>query len=157
MGRYLKLLPLMLAVVLSLCGCGISIPTDPLHTLERVRDGHLRIGVSTNEPWVTISREGVLQGSEIDLVRSFAASVNSQIRWVHGGEESLVAAMERGELDIIAGGLTDETPWTEKAATTRPYSESTDPEGVTLKHVLLVRMGENAFLSELEKFLDGRS
>lgn len=36
---------------------------------------------------------------------------------------------------------------------TRPYTEVTDDEGGTLKIVMLTRMGENAFLTELETFL----
>ena len=39
------------------------------------------------------------------------------------------------------------------AGLTRPYAESRDERGKLHKHVMLVPMGENAFLLELDKFL----
>ena len=36
---------------------------------------------------------------------------------------------------------------------TRPYSEFTDEDGRSYKLVMLVPMGENAFLEQLETFL----
>lgn len=68
-------------------------------------------------------------------------------------EAELVAAMEDGELDLLIGGFTDETPWADRVSTTRPWSTS---EGRATKHVLAVPLGENATLVALETYLDGR-
>lgn len=68
------------------------------------------------------------------------------------GEE----ALKQGDLDLVVGGLTASTPWTDKAALTRPYAETTIGWGRTQKHVLAVPLGENAFLVTLEEFLSGR-
>jgi len=136
-----------------LTGCGISLPADPEGTLDRVRDGQLRVGVSTNAPW-TETRDGAEPaGIEPDLVREFAATLNADIRWSEGGEEKLVDELERGNLDLVLGGLTKDTPWAEKVAVTAPYAEAPDGHGETHKHVMAAPPGENAFLVELEDFL----
>jgi hypothetical protein len=73
-----------------------------------------------------------------------------------GGEEELVAAMERGDLDVLAGGLTAKSPWSDKVALTRPHTTS-EFDGGTVEHVLAVPLGENALLFALESWLDGRA
>jgi polar amino acid transport system substrate-binding protein len=134
-------------------GCGLTIPADPDKTLERVTGSTMRVGVSPNPPWTDIGGAGKPSGTEVDLVREFAGSLQAQVEWVVGGEEPLIAALERGELHLVIGGLTSETPWSEKAAITKPYAETQDPEGKPKKLVMAAPMGENEFLLALEKFL----
>lgn len=136
-----------------LAGCGISIPSDPDGTLDRVTGGELRVGVSESAPWAETEGSGEPGGTEVDLVEEFAENLEADVEWTEGGEADLVYALERGELDLVIGGFTDTTPWTSKAAMTQPYAESTNPEGKTAKHVMLTPMGENAFLVRLERFL----
>lgn len=154
---------LLLLVTLVLGGCG-TIPRDPDGTLERVRaEQVLRVGASesadrveinSDAPSNTDSDEGQVSGSEADLVTGFAEEIGAQVEWTVGGETELVAAMERGELDVLIGGLLSDSPWADTVAVTRPYAESTDPAGATVKHVLAVPLGENAMLVALERYLD---
>lgn len=136
-----------------LLGCGVSFPADPDHTLDRVRGGVLRVGASPNEPWISWSSEPEPAGREADLIRAFADSLDARVEWVRGSEEALIKRLERGELDVVAAGLTAETPWLEKAAITKPYATAQGPDGSTEEHVLAVPLGENAFLLTLERFL----
>jgi ABC-type amino acid transport substrate-binding protein len=144
---------LVVAVATLLAGCGLTIPSDPDGTLDRVRGGELRVGVSVNPPWTGAGAGR--SGTEVDLVREFAERVDAEIAWTEGGEEALAGAMERGELDLIIGGLTAESPWADKVALTAPYTSWTDDQGKTHDQVMAVPMGENAFLFELESFLVG--
>lgn len=146
---------MLAALTVVLTGCSLGIPTDPDGTLDRVRDGILRVGVSLNAPWTATSPDAELSGSEIDLVRQFADELNAEVEWSVGGEEALVTDLEHGGLDLVVGGLTAETPWADKAAITAPYDTSTDARGQKHDHVMAVPMGENAFLVELESFLLG--
>lgn len=139
-----------LALALSSCS---GIPADPEGALDRVRGGTLRVGVSHSPPYSDV-RGAEPAGSEADLAREFAASLDAEVQWVDGGEEHLMESLHHGELDLVIGGLTESSPWTDKAALTRPYTESTDSWGKSRKHVLAAPLGENAFLSELEQFLD---
>jgi hypothetical protein len=148
-GAVWRVLPI---VLLMLFGCGLTIPADPDHTLDRVRGGVLRVGASPNEPWIIWGAEREPTGREADLVRRFAQSIDARVEWTRGGEEALIDQMERGELDLVAGGLTAESPWMKKAALTKPYVAVPTPHG-TEKHVLAAPLGENAFLVALERFL----
>ncbi|MDO5535197.1 MAG: transporter substrate-binding domain-containing protein [Propionibacteriaceae bacterium] len=135
-------------------GCA-AIPADPDGTLERVRShGVLRAGASPGADRVEVDG-GEVTGPEAELVRDFAASLGAEVEWRVGGEEELVSAMERGELDLVAGGLTEESPWSDRVALTRPYASTASPDG-ELKHVLAVPLGENALLFAVESWLDGQ-
>lgn len=150
-----RLLAVALALTLGLAGCA-SYPADPDGTLDRVSGGTLRVGISPNGDWTDITDEGEPSGVEVTLVKQFAESIDAEIEWMEGGEEQLLTELEEGALDLIIGGFTDKTPWSTKAAITKPFAEVEAKSGKTEKHVMAAAMGENAFLLELEKFLLNR-
>lgn len=152
MAGRVHLLAALLAVALVLVGCGsVRVPVDPDGTLDRVSGGVLRVGVSPHEPWTTVGTDEP-GGIEADLVRGWASGLGARVEWSVGGEQPLVQALERGELDLVVGGITADTPWTDMAAVTRSYTTSQGPDGPQ-EHVVLAPMGENAFLVELERYL----
>jgi polar amino acid transport system substrate-binding protein len=108
-----------LLVVLVAAGCGI--PRDPESTLDRVRGGTLRAGITASEPWTTLE-DGRPGGVEVTLVERFAAELGARVEWVDGSEADLIGALEMRELDLVVGGLTADTPWQAKAAITRSYA-----------------------------------
>lgn len=144
---------LAVLAMLLMCSCSLQIPADPEGTLDRISSGTLRVGVSHNPPWTAVQTGQEPAGREADLVREFAANRGATIEWTAGGEESLMGRLEHGELDLVIGGLTKKSPWSDKAALTQPYAEERAPDGGKQEYVMAARMGENAFLRELEKFL----
>lgn len=146
----------LVAVLALLAGCG-SIPADPEGTLDRVRGGFLRVGVSPHPPWTDVSGpvdgEQRPTGSEVELVTAFAESLDAEVHWTAGGEEELVGALSEGKLDLVIGGLTGTSPWSSHAAITRPYVTVPGADGSEEMHVMAAPMGENAFLVALERFL----
>jgi ABC-type amino acid transport substrate-binding protein len=140
-----------------LAGCGLDIPADPEGTLDSVRSsGELTVGVSPHPPHTTVPERpgGPPGGTEIELVTGFAESLSAEPVWVVGGEESLMAQLEEGELDVVVGGLTAKSPWGAEVALTRPYRLTT-VHGKEIGLVMAVVPGENALLSALERHLDG--
>ncbi|TRW43954.1 transporter substrate-binding domain-containing protein [Georgenia yuyongxinii] len=150
--RHLLVAPVLL---LGLAGCAIDIPADPDGTLDRVTGGTLRVGVSPNPPWTDLpdGAEGKPAGTEVELVEEFAAAVEAEVVWVPGGEEDLVGQLEDGALDLVVGGLTATSPWSDKVALTYRYAVTEDEHGEEELRVMAAPMGENAFLTELEAFL----
>jgi hypothetical protein len=142
-----------LAAGIGISGCSLPDPTDPEDTLAAVTDGTLRVGVTDNEQWVQLPPAGEPRGIEPELVRGFASRYHAQIQWAEGSEASLVDDLKHGDLDLVIGGLADDTPWSKDAGMTRPYLETQDERGKTVKHVMLIRHGENAFLVALDRFL----
>ena len=143
-----------LLATLLVVGCGVTIPTDPDGTLDRVeREQVVRAGAAPNRDWVRVEAPDRPSGHEVGLVEDFAASLGARVEWTVATEEHLVTLLEDGEIDIAVGGFTDRNLWVDMAALTRPYVEVT-AGGTTEKHVMMLPLGENAWQSELERWLD---
>ena len=140
-----------LVMIASLTGCGITLPVDPDGTLQSVTGGELRVGVSADEGLVDASG-ATPSGPLTDLVDGFAASLDAEVDWTVGSEETLVVMLEEGDLDLMVGGLTDQTPWADRVGVTRGYEGVDGAEDRAI--VMFVPLGENAFLTRLETFLD---
>lgn len=139
-----------------LAACGAVLPRDPEASLARAEErGALLVGVAESPPWV-VRRGGEAAGVEADLVRGFAAGRGLRVEWRWGGVEEHLGALERFELDLVAGGLTSDSPWGKRVALTRRYVATRRPgERKPARHVLAVPPGENRLLGELERFLGG--
>ena len=111
----------LLVAVLALLPAECGIPRDPERTLERVRGGTLRAGITASAPWTTLEG-GRPGGVEVELVERFAGELGARVEWVDGSEADLIAALEMRELDLVVGGLTADTPWQARAAITRSYA-----------------------------------
>ena len=108
--------------VAALTGC--QVPQDPDGTLDIVRDGTMRVGVTESDPWVDLADPENPEGVEPELVRQFAERLNAEIDWIDGSEEELIGALKEGQLDLVIGGLTKKTPWKKEAGLTWPYLET---------------------------------
>lgn len=144
-------------VALGVIGCGGHYPADPGGTLNRVSGGTLRAGISHDPPWTDISSgentEENPGGIEVQLLEDYAQSIGAEVEWRAGGEEQLIDLLAEQQLDVVVGGLTDQSPWEADAAITTSYAESKGIAGSTDAHVMAVQMGENAFMTSLEEFL----
>ena len=115
MGR--SILVLLLAA--GLCA-GCQYPRDPEGTLDRVRGGVMRVGVTHVDPWVTL--DGAAPGGvEVELLQRFARSLDADIEWVEGSESELMEALHGRHLDVVVAGLTRRSEWQRVAALTRPF------------------------------------
>ncbi|AFV90724.1 MAG: transporter substrate-binding domain-containing protein [Acidipropionibacterium acidipropionici] len=142
-------------LVLALLLCvttGCSWPRDTSGSLDAASGGTLRVGVSVNPPFTTMEN-GEVGGSESTLVRGYARSIGADVRWRIGAESVLAEEMRNGDLDVVIGGLTSTSPWTDKMALTRPYRTVTAPDGSPVKMVMGAPLGENALLVSLETYL----
>lgn len=151
MSRYF--VTLALTLVLGLSACSADLPKDPDGTLDRITDGVVVVGITENPPHTQISDDGGFAGSEVDIVTAWADGLDAEIEWVPGAEAVLMEQLKQGDLDVVIGGLTSNTPWSTHAALTRPYAETVRPDGKETDLVLAARMGENALLVNLEQFL----
>lgn len=108
------------ALVLLLATACASPPADPEGTLERVRDGTMRVGFVPSEPWAT-GQEDAPSGIEVELVKEFARRIDARIEWIEGSDQELFGSLELGQLDLVIGGIDSESPWSGKVALTHPY------------------------------------
>jgi polar amino acid transport system substrate-binding protein len=107
-----------LAALLTLSGCGF--PGDPMGTLDRVRGGEMRVGLVANPPWTGGGPSGV----EVALVEDFARGLGAETVYVRGTTPELLEATKQGEVDVLVGGFTDQSPGIreqKEAGITQPY------------------------------------
>lgn len=124
--RAARAAPALLALAL-LAAC--DLPRDPQGTLAAATGGTLVVGVAENPPWVV--RQGdEAAGVEADLVRAFASELGADVEWVWGGLDEHLEALERFELDLVAGGLAAGSPWSKRVGFTRAYLEAEQVVGV---------------------------
>lgn len=83
----------------------------------------------------------------------FALAHDAEPEWTPGAESELIMAMKRGDLDVVIGGLTADSPWEKEVVLTRPYADEVTPDGDTEKMVMATPLGENALLVALETYL----
>jgi polar amino acid transport system substrate-binding protein len=145
--KLLKMYFALFSCLLLVTGCN-NFPKDPENTLAQVKNGTLLVGYSENHPWV-IKTDSVPTGIEPDLVKAFAKTLNAQIKWQNGTEQHLFEGLEKKRLHLVIAGVTDTNPWKNKLGFTRPYYQAGKK-----KQVMVIMAGENAFLVELEKFLE---
>ena len=152
MIRSLWRISVVLLVLLS--GCAEpAFPRDPDGTLERATNGPLLVGVSSHPPHAEISDDGVVGGAEAEIVEAYAETIGATVEWREGAESELMELMKLGQLDLIIGGLSSDSPWSTHAALTRPYTTTIGADGKAVKLIIAVRLGENALLTNLERFL----
>jgi polar amino acid transport system substrate-binding protein len=138
------------ALALALATACADLPRDPEETLARVRSGTLRVGAVDAPPWIV--RDGArASGPEAELIGAFARTLGARVAWQWGAHDDHMRALERYELDVVAAGLTQKTPWGAAVGLSRPWLRQDDR-----RHVLAVAPGENGFLTALDRFIEGR-
>lgn len=137
----------LLGLVLTATGA-CSLPRDARGALDRATGGELRVGVSVNPPFTILGPDGTPGGPEARLVSDYAASIGARVDWTVGAESVLVDQVTDSRLDLVIGGLQEDTVWAGDLALTKPY----DPDNEQPR-VLGATPGENALLVSVERFL----
>ncbi len=140
-----NLWPICLLLLVLACG---QYPRDAEDSLARIQHGTLRVGISHNPPF-TIIHDSTYTGSEVELIKAFAAKHNAQIQWLHESETDLAKKLKHFQLDLVVCGLVKESPIVAELGITQAYME--DSSG---KHIIAVAPGENALLTDLDGFLE---
>jgi len=104
-------------------------PKDPEGTLNRVRGGVMRVGISENPPWTWLAN-GQPRGVEVQLAEALARDLNARIEWVPGSETQLMQGLRNFELDLVIAGLVEGSPWTGRVGFTEPYIRTASLVGV---------------------------
>jgi polar amino acid transport system substrate-binding protein len=110
--------PLLLLAAVLAVGC--QYPRDPEGTLDRVRGGVMRVGVTHVDPWVKLDG-GTPSGVEVELLERFARTIDAEVEWVEGSETELMEALHGRQLDVVVAGLTRRSEWQRVVALTRPF------------------------------------
>lgn len=118
-----SMIKLLCRLLLTLLMCfSLTAYADKIETiLER---DTLKIGVSLFEPWTMQDEAGELSGFEIDVTRNIAHEMGVTPEFVVYEWEDIIPALEKGEIDIIAGGMAITPARALRISYSRAYAES---------------------------------
>jgi polar amino acid transport system substrate-binding protein len=101
---------------------GCDFPHDQRGTLQHIAsERRIRVGLVENKPWVARSPNGDPSGVEVELVKSFAAELGAAPEWRWENEADAMEALIDRELDIVLGGLTEQTRWKDEVGLSSSY------------------------------------
>lgn len=126
-------------LLLALAGC--DVPRDPEQTLDHVRGATLVVGIGTGDD-LTDPRERA-------AVDRLADELDARTVFRRAEFHRLATELENGEIDMIAGALPENTPFSKRLGLSAPVSSVRLGER-EIKTVFAVRKGENGFLKSVE-------
>jgi polar amino acid transport system substrate-binding protein len=98
--------PKLLLPLIAVLGV-LGTTTATAGTLQQVLSrGNIRVGVTLAEPWALRNDSGDLEGFEIDVARKLAADMGVTVDFLRYDFDEIIRALEAGEIDLIAAGLT---------------------------------------------------
>jgi polar amino acid transport system substrate-binding protein len=89
-----------------------------------LNSGTLRVGVTLFAPWAARAPDGEFLGFEVDVARQLAADMGVEAQLLAYDVDRLVPALEGGEIDLIAAGLTITPERALHVNFSEPYAES---------------------------------
>ncbi|MGH0029504.1 MAG: transporter substrate-binding domain-containing protein [Myxococcota bacterium] len=129
MSRVSRALFVLLVLLggLALTGCQTLRAAAPAAAGSRPIDrvlasGELRVGLSGNQPPLNMkNRKGEIIGFEADLARTLAESMGLEVRFVVLPFADLLSALEGGDVDLVASGMTITPDRNARVAFAGPY------------------------------------
>ncbi len=86
------------------------------------RRGVLRVGVSVFIPWVMNNKSGRLIGFEIDVANELSRDLGVRVEFVNTRWSGIIPALQRGEFDLIIGGMTVTSDRKKSVDFSEPYN-----------------------------------
>jgi polar amino acid transport system substrate-binding protein len=116
------------AAIVGLVLAAGTVPAAARDLQDVLNTGTLRVGVTLFAPWAARGTDGELAGFEVDVARQLAADMGVKAEFLSYDVERLIPALESGEIDLIAAGLTITPERALHVNFSDPYAES----GITL-------------------------
>ncbi len=114
---------------LALSSAFIITPAGAGELLNNIqKSGEIKVGVSIMPPWVMENKKGELIGFEIDIAKQLAKDIGVKVIFKQYQWKQLINALVKGDIDIIASGLSI----TPKRALTINYSNPYSSSGYRL-------------------------
>ena len=108
-----------MALFLSL---SLQVQADTLDDI--VKRGSLKVGVSLFEPWTMDSGTGEYYGFEVDVANKLAQDMGVKAEFKAYEWDHIIAALTKGEIDVIAGGMAITPARALKLNFSLPYADS---------------------------------
>jgi len=115
--RPLVVLPLSLAVLCLVAGCGRSSGDDPGESPPV-----LRVGLEPEfEPMEYRTPEGEITGFDVELIQALGAEMGYRVELLPVAWDGIIAALKTKKIDVICSGMTITEKRKQSISFTRPY------------------------------------
>lgn len=88
------------------------------------KNGEIKVGISVLPPWVMKNKKGEFIGFEIDIANQLAKDMGVKIKFKEYQWSEMIPALKKGEIDIIASGLSITPKRALEIDYSKPYSSS---------------------------------
>ena len=112
------------AAIIVLATLALAVDAAARELQDVLNTGTLRVGVTLFAPWAARGDNNELVGFEADVARQLAADMGVKAQLLAYDIDRLVPALEAGEIDIIAAGLTITPERALHVNFSQPYAES---------------------------------
>jgi polar amino acid transport system substrate-binding protein len=99
-----------------------SAGNDIFYSIQK--KGEIKVGVSILPPWVMKDKKGELIGFEIDIAKQLAKDMGVKVKFKEYQWSKMIPALKKGEIDIIASGLSITPKRALEINYSAPYSSS---------------------------------
>jgi polar amino acid transport system substrate-binding protein len=113
-----------IAATIAVAACFLGGNAAARDLQEVLNAGTLRVGVTLFAPWAARAAGGELVGFEVDVARQLAADMGVEAQLFPYDVDRLIPALESGEIDLIAAGLTITPERALHVNFSAPYAES---------------------------------
>ncbi len=122
----MKLLrPLLLLIITFAFNQTLYANSDNKDVLYHIqKKGEIKVGVSVLPPWVMKNGKGELIGFEIDVAKQLATDMGVKIKFKEYQWSEMIPALKKGDIDIIASGLSITPKRALEINYSNPYSSS---------------------------------
>jgi len=112
-------------IQLSVVLLALTVANTHADTLDNIiKSGTLKVGVSLFAPWTRQDSSNQLSGFEIDVANKLAQDMGVEAKYSIYEWDMLLDALEKGEIDVIAGGMSITPARALRVNFSRPYAES---------------------------------
>lgn len=116
--------PFLLAVILffsQLLNAAVD-KDDIFYSIQK--KGEITVGISVLPPWIMKNKEGKYIGFEIDIANELARDMGVKLKFKEYQWDEMIPALKKGEIDIIASGLSITPKRSLEINFSIPYSSS---------------------------------
>lgn len=121
----MKLYRLLFLLVIALTFSQQTYASTANDTLSNIqKNKQITVGISLLTPWAMKSKQGNLIGFEIDVANQLAKDLGVKVKFKQYQWNKLIPALKKGEIDIIASGLSITPKRALEINFSQPYSSS---------------------------------
>lgn len=152
MARLSRTCIVVLAALLALPGCD-RYPRDADDLTAQATQAGMRVGASHDPPYVRVSADGEVEGSEAQLMQRFASAHGYRITWIPGGHDALMRDLEHAHLHAVIGGHDRRSPWKPRVGWSRPLHQRPGPDAPMHDRRIALPPGQSAWHLAFDRYL----